>query len=378
MTLNRHDIGSLKSAFDFRPFVFCVILSSVVAASAVASSPGSRWDALMSWNAMALPFASYSPETDWQFGATGVWFFKTDTSMASYSDLTFDGAYSLRRQWYVNAASRIYLPMPRRAYIDAKVRFQYYPDRYWGRGNEAQHLLESPPQYTSQLADIYSSAQFEIDNAWYLGAALHWRRESISGADALPVSVEAGTTSVLSLGVIAMYDSRSTTYYPDHGVFGKLALDLCQPLLGFDSYTPFVKIDFDLRHFMPLGGGVVFASNLKMTSVLGDNVPFRMLPSLGGQDIIRGYRARMFSDNTLVALQGELRVPIWRFFKAAAFVSIGDVYDYRHWHVATPKVGYGVGLRANIHKANTNIRFDVARQNFDRSWVFYFTVKEAF
>ncbi|MBO5728492.1 MAG: hypothetical protein J6R43_01480, partial [Paludibacteraceae bacterium] len=34
-----------------------------------------RWDALMNWNFMALPYPSYSPETSWQFGITGVWYF---------------------------------------------------------------------------------------------------------------------------------------------------------------------------------------------------------------------------------------------------------------------------------------------------------------
>ena len=39
---------------------------------------GNRWNSLMNWNFMALPFASYSPETNWQFGLTGVYFFKTN------------------------------------------------------------------------------------------------------------------------------------------------------------------------------------------------------------------------------------------------------------------------------------------------------------
>lgn len=37
---------------------------------------GNRWNSLMNWNFMALPFASYSPETNWQFGLTGYIFSK--------------------------------------------------------------------------------------------------------------------------------------------------------------------------------------------------------------------------------------------------------------------------------------------------------------
>jgi hemolysin activation/secretion protein len=111
---------------------------------------------------------------------------------------------------------------------------------------------------------------------------------------------------------------------------------------------------------------------------------YPMLPRLGGQDGLRGVNSDMFRDDIMMALQAELRIPIWSVFRAAVFAGIGDVYDYHNWHWEVPKVGYGVGLRAAINKAKVNIRFDVARSNVDPRWndikaySFYLTATEAF
>ena len=109
-----------------------------------------------------------------------------------------------------------------------------------------------------------------------------------------------------------------------------------------------------------------------------------MLPRLGGQDGLRGINSDMFRDDIMMALQAELRIPIWSIFRATIFAGVGDVYDFHNWHWAIPKVGYGLGLRAAINKAKVNIRFDIARSNVDPRWntinaySFYLTATEAF
>jgi hypothetical protein len=79
-----------------------------------------------------------------------------------------------------------------------------------------------------------------------------------------------------------------------------------------------------------------------------------------------------------MAVQTELRIPIWRFLKGSIFSSIGDVYNLDDWQWSIPKIGYGAGLRVALNKAKVNVRFDVARQNYDNNWSFYLTIKEAF
>jgi hypothetical protein len=92
----------------------------------------------------------------------------------------------------------------------------------------------------------------------------------------------------------------------------------------------------------------------------------------------------MFRDDAMLALQGELRFPVFSLLSGAVFAGVGDVYCYDDWRWTTPKVGYGIGLRLKVNKANINVRVDLARNNLYKSWTaresysFYLTVTEAF
>ena len=197
----------------------------------------------------------------------------------------------------------------------------------------------------------------------------------------------------VALGAVALYDSRDNVFYPTKGFFTKLS--------AAAAYTNRIEIpegqqatingllSADIRHYIPLSKGVVFAWQLKGQFMLSDYfishlTLYPMLPRLGGQDGLRGINSDMFRDDIMMALQAELRIPIWSIFRGAVFAGVGDVYDYHNWHWEIPKVGYGIGLRATINHAKVNIRFDVARSNVDPRWdninaySFYLTATEAF
>ncbi len=402
-----------------------------------------RWDFLMNWNFMALPYPSYSPETSWQFGITGVWYFHTSKQSTQFSDLNFDMGYTLNRQWYVNANSRIYFNSSTRWYLDTYLSAKHYPDLFFGTTNDIDSVYNPAIRYTSNFVDIQAKPSFYISKHWLVGANLRLRYENsvisqqstddsqqtnnfttetqttqycppvLGGraqrAEGVPNSKLStlnsqlyngfGENIFLGIGGAISYDTRSNNYYPLHGLFFKTTItyyqqftlnnkttQLLSPCLrgtsGAEGVRNFQISNFnfqiDLRHYIPLYRELILAWNFRSEIAIGNNVPFQLLPTIGGQDLVRGIRQNKFKDNTLFALQAELRIPIWRFLKAAVFGSIGDVYDYNDWHWTTPKIGYGVGLRACIHQAKTNIRFDVARQNYSNDWSFYFTVKEAF
>ncbi len=369
-----------------------------------------RWDALMNWNFMALPYPSYSPETSWQFGITGVWYFHTSKQSTQFSDLNFDMGYTLNRQWYVNANSRIYFNTSTRWYLDAYLSAKHYPDLFFGTTNNIDSVYNPALQYTANFIDLQARPSFYISKHWLAGANLRLRYENsiISrqiNSSFLILSPKAQRPSVphssltngfgknilLGIGGAISYDTRSNNYYPLHGLFFKTTITYYQQfslnsqqstVVSQQSSANFQLSTFnfqiDLRHYIPLYKELILAWNFRSEIAVGNNVPFQLLPTIGGQDLVRGIRQNKFKDNTLFALQTELRIPIWRFLKGAVFASIGDVYNYNNWHWATPKIGYGAGLRACIHQAKTNIRLDVARQNYSNDWSFYFTVKEAF
>ena len=394
-----------------------------------------RWDFLMNWNFMALPYPSYSPETSWQFGITGVWYFHTSKQSTQFSDLNFDMGYTLNRQWYVNANSRIYFNSSTRWYLDAYLSAKHYPDLFFGTTNDIDSVYNPAIRYTSNFVDIQAKPSFYISKHWLVGANLRLRYENsvishqstddsqqtnnfttetqttqycppvlggraqrAEGVDNSSFLIPHssfhngfGENIFLGLGGAISYDTRSNNYYPLHGLFFKTTITYYQQFALTDTrhetrdtrqtknfQLSTFNFQIDLRHYIPLYREFILAWNFRNEWALGNNIPFQLLPTIGGQDLVRGIRQNKFKNNTLFALQAELRIPIWRFLKAAVFGSIGDVYDYNNWHWTTPKIGYGIGLRACIHQAKTNIRFDVARQNYSNDWSFYFTVKEAF
>ena len=390
-----------------------------------ANSSLSRWDALMNWNFMALPYPSYSPETSWQFGITGVWYFHTTKNSTQFSDLNFDMGYTLNHQWYLNANSRIYFNTSTRWYLDAYLSAKHYPDLFFGTTNNIDSVYNPALRYTSNFIDIQARPSFYITKHWLAGATLRLRYENsiisqqstVNSQHSSDWSDESdksdksdktlnsqlyngfGENLFLGIGASIFYDTRSNNYYPLNGLFFKTTItyyqqfplnnevaQLLSPCLRgtseaegvLNSQLSTFNFQLDLRHYIPLYKELILAWNFRSEIAVGNNVPFQLLPTIGGQDLVRGIRQNKFKDNTLFALQTELRIPIWRFLKGAVFGSIGDVYNYNNWHWATPKIGYGIGLRACIHQAKTNIRFDVARQNYSNDWSFYFTVKEAF
>ena len=355
-----------------------------------------RWDALMNWNFMALPYPSYSPETSWQFGITGVWYFHTSKENQQFSDLNFDMGYTLNRQWYINANSRIYFNTQTRWFLDTYLSAKHYPDLFFGTTNNIDSVYNPAIKYTSNFIDLKAKPSFYITNHWLAGATLHIRYENstlLIPHSSFLIQNGFGENLFLGIGGAISYDTRSNNYYPLHGLFFKTTITYYQQI-PFGSQQSTVNgqqncgsfltpnssslILIDLRQYIPLYKELILAWNFRSEWAVGNNVPFQLLPTIGGQDLVRGIRQNKFKDNTLFALQAELRIPIWRFLKAAVFGSVGDVYNYNNWQWATPKIGYGAGLRACIHQAKTNIRFDVARQNYSNDWSFYFTVKEAF
>jgi surface antigen Omp85-like protein len=87
-------------------------------------------------------------------------------------------------------------------------------------------------------------------------------------------------------------------------------------------------------------------------------IPFYLLPAMGGSRTNRGYHDFQFHDNNLLILQAESRFAVWEHLDAALFVDAGDVA--RHYGgLDLDKRSYGAGLR--VHNQKTTLaRLDVA------------------
>lgn len=349
----------------------------------------------MNWPVVAVPSVSYSPETNWSFGAGGSGFFRLPSdSLGRTSEVSFDGAWTLYRQWYVNASAQLYLTD--RWQLRAKLSYRHYPDEYYGLGafpnSESYKLgghgvtMHLPISYTSKQFSFMAEPLYRASGNNWVGGIFDLRYDA-AGVRCPWLYASFGPTYLL--------DSRDCLYFPRKGLFLKtqaqyasLAFSDCTP--GLDALNMGFRFTADFRQFFTLYHSTEEWKELVLAYQLYADVLYPMgsfyapelMPTLGGQDLLRGFRRGMYRDVAAFAAQAELRIPIWKIFRADVFAGIGDISNFHHW--TPPLVGYGLGLRCLFNQAGINLRFDVARNNIDRSWSelssysFYFTVKEAF
>ena len=126
----------------------------------------------------------------------------------------------------------------------------------------------------------------------------------------------------------------------------------------------FADTRIELQHFIPfwnLSRVVALRALVHQADGLGDaQVPFYLMPTLGGARSLRGYERQRFRDRSLLLLSAEYRYEVNPFLMAAVFYDAGQVAP--EWKVFTLKQmrdNYGFGLRFGAGNA-VALRADLA------------------
>jgi hypothetical protein len=154
------------------------------------------------------------------------------------------------------------------------------------------------------------------------------------------------------------FDTREAGYWlaapvPNNGwflsVFGGYAA-------GFDQDpSDYVRYGADLQRFIPLWGDMRFLTLRAFTeAVTGDldEVPFDVLPILGGDRLLRGYDYDRFRDRVVGMVSAEYGINIDRNIAGYFFVDAGR--PWRSWSdlsIDDPRVGFGAGLQLHSHNS---------------------------
>jgi hypothetical protein len=340
----------------------------------------------LNWNFVITPLVSYQPETLWGFGVAGAYYIKTKKKEGRTGIIGFNSAYTLKKQFNFNINSTVYFGKNQKWFLYANVGYRHFPDNFYGIGNKYGNLLLTsnnklaPIPHNSNNFYLTLQPQRYVFGNWILGSNVTLRWENING---LNKNIEQryaikGLDNYLMVGVgeVLSYDSRNNFFYPSKGMFFKYVVSHYEPFIG-SSYR-MTKVQVDYRQYLKIYREFIFAYQFISECVIGHDKPFQMLPTLGGSDILRGVREKVWRDDMMAALQAELRIPIWKIFRASVFCSMGDVYNFKKWEFTMPKIGYGVGLRVQFNKSKANLRFDVAKQNYSKDFAYYITVNEAF
>jgi len=118
----------------------------------------------------------------------------------------------------------------------------------------------------------------------------------------------------------------------------------------------FNRLDADLRQFVGLLAerrvlaARLFVSTSEATS--GGLMPFYLMPTLGGNDTLRGFREYRFRGPHAILAQGEYRWEIWSGLEGALFYDAGKVAN-RRADLGFDKLesDYGFGFRFNTNES---------------------------
>jgi hypothetical protein len=119
----------------------------------------------------------------------------------------------------------------------------------------------------------------------------------------------------------------------------------------FNAHS-FNRIDVDLRQYVPfLAERRVLAGRAFVSTSDADDshtMPFYLMPYLGGNDTLRGFREYRFRGPHALLLQAEYRYEIWSGLEGAFFYDTGKVASRRsELDLTNLEKDYGFGFRFN-------------------------------
>lgn len=327
------------------------------------------------------PTIGFSPETRWEFGASGlvVFHYNNDTNLR-LSEISAFGFYTEMRQLGLWIDHAIY-GKDNKILLLGKMRFQNYPLLYYGIGNSISKkpLAVVPANYYNvRERFVYRLkgnlfAGLELDYQHLAQPKFDWHEHVIRHDSALPLGGNGSQNLGVGLGVL--WDSRHNILNVREGFLAEVAFLHYGKI--FSQSFPMNTLFLDGRYFHAVKKNQVLALQVVGQFSSGD-VPFNQLSLMGGEMIMRGHYLGKYRDKQYIAAQAEYRFLPFGFSKrlgGAVFASAGAVSS------AFPTQNYkfagGAGLRYLLFpKKDIFTRLDLGLEK--EGYGIYFFIGEAF
>lgn len=330
-----------------------------------------------------LPVLFYQPETGTGFGAIASYYFRLgDASARGETRTSYVSLMAIRT---VKEQTILWLqgdvfPAGGRYRMTGEGGYSRFPTKYWGIGNETPAAAEE--DYTPDTFKLTMDVQRRLSSNWYAGptmAVTHRRLVETAPGGVLESAsgLHAASLRVVGVGGVLAHDSRDNTVFPRAGGFDQVRFVAFPGALG--SEFEYATLTGDVRRYVSPAPGHVVAVRALVMATVGD-LPFDLLPKVGGDVLLRGYYDGRFRDGQLVALQGEYRSPaLWR-FGVVGFVAAGQVRPaFDDFRLDAFKTTVGAGLRMQLsRREGLNIRADYGWGLDVHEGGFYLAIGEAF
>ncbi|MCT4624526.1 MAG: outer membrane protein assembly factor [Schleiferiaceae bacterium] len=333
---------------------------------------------------IVYPVIGYTPETRWEFGASGLYVFNAKKDPKNrLSELSAFTFLTLERQYGLYLDHAMYTDKNKYFFL-GKFRLQQFPLLYYGIG------VNTPSDPVARI-DGFSFTWRErvlrrIRKNLYAGIELDLNHlSSVHITDVKeefipPPGVEGFTNFGFGLGLV--YDERYNVLNPREGVFLEGGFLRYDQNIGSDySFTNYF---LDFRLYAPTFKDQLLAYQFYMNAISpfnGSEVPFNQLSLMGGESLMRGYYLGRYRDNVLMATQAEYRFlpfPFSRRFGGTLFGSLGAVSpSVPDLNLNQVRFAGGAGIRFLLFPGkDIYTRFDVAMTN--EGVGYYIFIGEAF
>jgi hypothetical protein len=295
-----------------------------------------------------LPVLSSAPETGVEVGGASLYSFYSDTlqqgtrvsNIFAYATITTKGQNRL------NISTTYWSPQNKYHFFAGIGRIDF-PIDFYGIGNDTRKA--SADRLGQKRYRLLLEGEKQIAKNLYVGFVAGGYKYDFTNANPTgifntspQVEDRAGGTFVY-IGPSLIYDNRNNNTYTTKGVIVNAYYNIRQGIFGNNSYNGgFFNIEY--AQFIPVSKKLVLGLNIQEQSLTGTRSPFYLLPTLGNDEIMRGYYEGRYRDRNLLVGQAELRYRLSERFGVVGFVGAGEVFR-SSFALSALKPNLGGGLR---------------------------------
>ena len=256
--------------------------------------------------------------------------------------------------------------------INANVHFGYQEnanESLYGFGMDSQ--VEDRVSFAQSVGALGAIVWWRAPSWFYIGGGVGFRDTDVGeGADDYPVPPDfipddipgfVDQVEYLNYDAFVQVDWRNEGNPYSGGLYAVRFTDWNDREADVFSFREY---DFEVQQYFPyLMNKRVIA--LRARTIItetdgGREVPFYLMPTLGGTRDLRGFNYARFRDRNMILLNAEYRAEIWMSMDLALFVDAGKVVaDKRDINLRNLATNYGIGLRVKT-ALSTFLRADFA------------------
>ncbi len=375
-----------------KPFTLLLVVFSCCSISSRAQTIGDFFrkmylnkDSSKRSSFVIVPVLSTSPETGLEAGATGLYSFYSDTlsKATKVSNVFAYATVTTKNQTNLTLTSNYWFP-DNKYHLVGGISYINFPFNFYGIGNDTrqedqtrlgQHRFKLNMEAEAKTGDfllglVSGAFDYQFTNP---------NPDDIFNTDPQIQGKEGGASVYLGPSVI--FDTRNNNTYTTRGTIVTAYLNAMQGLFSNNNYQgAFLNVEYS--SFFSLSKQLVLGFDIQEQSLMGGLSPFYLLPSLGSDEMMRGYYNGRFRDRNFIAGQTELRYRFNPRLGIVAFAATGEVFhDGFSTHNLKPDWGGGVRYFFDVQKG-LSIRFDYGvgeqRPGETRQSGFYIGLGEAF